>query len=39
VTLTLIPHKRGGVPCEFFENGTWKYHMGSVFAKLKRIKV
>lgn len=24
VTLTLNPHKRGGIPYEFFENQTWK---------------
>lgn len=38
VTLTLIPHKRGGVPHEFFENGKWKFDLNSSLEKLNKIK-
>lgn len=39
VTLTLIPHKRGGIPHEYFENGTWKCNLDSRLKILKTIKM
>ena len=37
VTLTLIPHKRGGVPYEFFKKGIWKCNLESNLNKLMTI--
>lgn len=37
-TLTLIPHKRGGVPCEYFKNGTWESSLDRNITKLKLMK-
>jgi hypothetical protein len=38
LTLTLVPHKRGGVPYEMFENGKWHFDLKSNFAKLRAMK-
>ena len=37
VTLTLNPHKRGGIPFEFFENQTWKCNFEDKTESLKAI--
>ena len=37
VTLTLIPHKRGGVPHEFFKDGTWKCNVEKSIKKLREM--
>jgi DNA-binding Lrp family transcriptional regulator len=38
ITLTLIPHKRGGVPYELFENNTWRCDANRTLTKLKTAK-
>ncbi|HLE75904.1 MAG TPA: winged helix-turn-helix transcriptional regulator [Candidatus Bathyarchaeia archaeon] len=35
VALTLDPHKRGGVPYEFFKEGTWKCNIDKNIEKLR----
>jgi DNA-binding Lrp family transcriptional regulator len=37
LVLTLIPHKRGGVPYEFFKDGTWKCDIEKSIKRLKEI--
>jgi len=37
VTLTLIPHKRGGVPHEFFKDGTWKCNVDKSIKELREM--
>jgi len=37
VVLTLIPHKRGGVPHEFFKDGTWKCNIDESIKRLREI--
>lgn len=37
VMLTLIPHKRGGVPYEFFKGGIWKCNVDESIEKLREI--
>ena len=39
VTLTLDPHKRGGVPSELFENGNWKFNFEKKIEELKENSV
>lgn len=38
MTLTLIPHKRGGVPYEFFQNGAWKCGVDQSVNNLRLMK-
>jgi DNA-binding Lrp family transcriptional regulator len=38
VTLTLLPHKRGGVPYEHFRNGKWDINFDQSISKLKLFK-
>jgi hypothetical protein len=37
VVLTLVPHKRGGVPHEFFKDGTWKCDVENSIRKLREM--
>lgn len=37
VTLTLKPHRRGGVSYKFFKNGTWHYDRKENFERLRKI--
>jgi len=37
IVLTLIPHKRGGVPYEFFKDGTWDYNHEHTLERLREI--
>jgi DNA-binding Lrp family transcriptional regulator len=37
VVLTLNPHKRGGVPYEFFKEGTWMCNIDNSIEKLKLL--
>lgn len=37
VVLTLIPHKRGGVPYEFFKDGSWKCNVDNSIRKLREM--
>jgi len=37
VMLTLLPHKRGGVPYEFFKNGAWQYNRKENLERLRKI--
>jgi DNA-binding Lrp family transcriptional regulator len=37
IVLTLVPHKRGGVPYEFFKDGTWDCNVGESLKKLSKM--
>jgi DNA-binding Lrp family transcriptional regulator len=37
VVLTLVPHKRGGVPYEFFKDGTWECNVEENIKKLSKM--
>jgi len=37
VTLTLKPHKRGGVPYQLFKNGIWQYDREENLKRLRKI--
>jgi len=37
IVLTLIPHKRGGVPHEFFKDGTWNCNVEKSIKELREI--
>lgn len=37
MVLTLVPHKRGGIPVEFFKDGTWKCNIDNSIKKLTEI--
>lgn len=36
--LTLVPHKRGGVPTEFFKDGAWKCNIDERIKRLREIR-
>jgi DNA-binding Lrp family transcriptional regulator len=37
MVLTLVPHKRGGVPHEFFKEGAWKCNVEKSIEKLRKM--
>ena len=37
LVLTLIPHKRGGIPYEFFKDGTWRCNVDKSIKKLREM--